>query len=60
MNLLNKGKYKRLCQGEPIGACMLVTIMGPPEMKEIFKKVYQLSFYTNCAKRTMCKSTLRI
>ena len=29
MNLSNKGKYKRLCQGEPIGACMfIVAIIG--------------------------------
>ena len=40
MNLSNKGKYKRLCQREPIGAGMLVAIMGPPKMKETLKKVY--------------------
>ena len=28
INLSNKRRYKRLCQGEPIEACMLVAIMG--------------------------------
>ena len=29
MNQSNKRKYKKLCQGEPIGAGMLVAIMRP-------------------------------
>ena len=60
INLSNKGKYTRLCHGGPIRAGILVAIMGPPEMEEIIKRVYQLYFYTNGAKETMCKSTLRI
>ena len=49
MNLSNKGKYTRLCQGDPIGAGILVAIMGPPEMKEIILKFYELSFlYKRC------------
>ena len=42
--------YIRLCQGNPIGADIFVAITGPPEMKEIIIKVYQLSFFINGAK----------
>ena len=42
-----KENIKKMCQGEPIGACMLVAIMGPPEIKDIIKKAYQLSFLYN-------------
>ena len=58
IDLSSKGKYIRLCQGDPIGAGIFVAITGPPEMKEIIEKVYQLScFYKRC-KGTLCKSTL--
>ena len=30
INLSIKGKYTRLCQGDPTGAGILVAIMGPP------------------------------
>ena len=43
INLSNKEKYTRLCQGDTIGAGILVAIMGLPEMNEIIKIVYQLS-----------------
>ena len=42
--------YIRLCQGDRIGTDIFVAITGPPEMKEIIVKNYQLSFFTNGAK----------
>ena len=47
--------YIRLCQGNPIGTDIFVAITGPPEMKETIIKVYQLSFFTNGAKRQCVK-----
>ena len=58
INLSSKGKYISLCQGHPIGAGIFVAITGPPEMKEITEKVYQLSFFYKRCREKMCKSTL--
>ena len=42
-------QLKETIQDCPIGAGILVAIMGPPEMKVIIKIVYQLSFlYKMC------------
>ena len=49
---------ENMCQGDPIGAGVLVTIMGPPEINENHKYFIICHFYTNGAKETMCKHTL--
>ena len=50
-----------MCQGDPIGVGIFVAITGPPEIKEMIKKVYQLSFFTNGAKgqcvKVLCEYT---
>ena len=47
-----------MCQGDPIGADVLVAIMGPLELKENNIYIIKCHFYTNGAKGTMCKHTL--
>ena len=41
-----------MCQGDPMGAGVLVAIMGPPEIKESNSYFIKCHFYTNGAKGT--------
>ena len=45
----------------PLGQVFFVAITGPPEIKEMIKIVYQLSYFTNGAKgqclKILCEYT---
>ena len=56
--LLTK-EQKNMCQGDPIGAGVLVAMMGPPEIIENSKYFNKCHFIQTVQKEQyMCKHTL--